>query len=156
MKNWLFLPIIILLVSLQLTWPGFLSFFNCKPDLLLILSVALVFYLDFQTALLFAVLAGLAKDLFLQHTFALNTILFSLWSYLTYILTHQISTELVYVRAAIVLIAAFLTNIITGLIIVNFVGIVPAGIFLRNLIVSSAYTVALMPLIFKLTKKIVG
>jgi len=154
MKNWFFLPVIIFLVSLQLTWPGFLSFFNCKPDLLLILSVALVFYLDFQTAFIFAVLAGLTKDLFLQQPFALNTILFCLWSYLTYILTRQISTDLGYVRAAIVLIAAFLTNIITGMIIVNFVGVVPVGIFLRNLIVSSVYTVAITPLIFTLTKKI--
>lgn len=154
MKKWFFLLIIIFLALLQLSWPGFLSFFNCKPDFLLILSVALVFYLDFKTALVFAVISGLAKDAFMLQSFAVNTILFSIWSYSVYLLSRQISTEQGYVRVAIVLIAALLNNIITGFLIVNSGIIIPPGIFLRNLIISSMYAAALSPLIFKLVKKI--
>ncbi len=154
MKKWFFLLIIVALASLQLVWPPALSFFNCKPDFLLILTVALVFYLDFKLALAFAVIAGLVKDAFLPAPFALNTILFSLWSYAVYLLSRQISTENGYVRVAIVLAASLLNNIITGLSIVNSGSIILAGIFLRNFIISSIYTAALSPLIFKLTKKI--
>ena len=154
MKKWFFLAIIAGLAFLQLIWPGWLTFFYCKPDLLLALAAALVFYLDFKIALVFAVLAGLAKDAFLIEPFALNTILFSLWSYAIYILSRQISTENTYIRVAIVLIAAFLNNMITGILIVNSGSIIPPGIFLRNLIISSVYTAVLSPLIFKLAKKI--
>ncbi|MDO8489238.1 MAG: rod shape-determining protein MreD [Candidatus Omnitrophota bacterium] len=154
MRKWFFLLIIILLVSLQLTWPVFLSFYNCKPDFLLILVVAFVFYLDFKIALVFTVLTGLVKDTFLPGVFAVNTFLFCVWSYLIYLLIRQISFENGYVRVVIVLIASLLNNIITGLEIINSGFIIAPGIFLRNLIISSVYTAALSPLIFKLTKKI--
>ncbi|MDD5108088.1 MAG: rod shape-determining protein MreD [Candidatus Omnitrophica bacterium] len=156
MKKWFFLLVIIALVSLQLTWPVFLSFFNCKPDFLLVLVVALVFYLDFKIALVFALLTGLTKDAFLPGFFAVNTILFCIWSYLVHLLSRQISTENGYVRVAIVLIAALLNNIISGLQIINSGLIIPPAIFLRNLIISSTYTATVSPLIFKFTKKIVS
>lgn len=154
MKKWLLLLAIIILVTLQLTWPGFLIFFNCKPDLLLVFTVSLVFYLDFKTALIFGILAGLVKDIFLPQLFAINTISFSVWSYLIYRLSRQISTENNYVRLVIVLITAFLNNIMAGLQILNSGNIIPVGIFLRNLIVLSVYSTALSPLVFKLIKRI--
>ncbi len=157
MKRWFFLLLSIIgLAFLQLTWPVFLSFFNCKPDFLLILIVALVFYLDFKAVLVFAVLTGLTKDLFLTQPFAINTILFSIWSYLIYLLRRQISTENDYVQVAIVLIASLLNNIVSGLQIVGIGAVVPAGIFLRNLVIPSVYTALLSPLVFKLVKKIVA
>lgn len=153
MKKWFLLLSIAALAFLQLIWPGFLTLFNCKPDLLLILTAALVFYFNFTTAIVFAVIAGLTKDVFLPQSFALNTILFSIWSYLIYLLSRQISTEHDYMRIAIVLIAAFLNNFITGLQILNSGLIIPAGIFSRSLIISSIYTAALSPLVFRLVKK---
>ncbi|MCX5699351.1 MAG: rod shape-determining protein MreD [Candidatus Omnitrophica bacterium] len=154
MKKWLFLLVIIALSTLQINWPAFLNFFYCKPDLLLIFMVALVFYADFKTALLFGILAGLAKDVFLPWTLAMNTICFSIWSYLIYRLSRQISTEDDYIRLTIVLVAALLNNFIIGLQSVAAGNIIPPGIFLRNLIIVSVYTMALSPLIFKLIKKI--
>jgi len=156
MKKWSFLLIAVIAATLQLTWPVFLSFFNCKPDLLLILTIALVFYLDFKTALIFAIFCGLLKDVFLPSSLALNTILFSFWSYLIYRLSSQISTENDYVRLAIVLIVSLLNNIIIGLQSINSGNIIPPLIFLRNLIIPPVYTAALSPLIFKLTKRIVA
>ncbi|MFH1191553.1 MAG: rod shape-determining protein MreD [Candidatus Omnitrophota bacterium] len=154
MKKLFFLLAILILVTLELVWPNFLNFFYCKPDLLLIFMIALVFYTDFKTALLFGILAGLAKDVFLPWTLAINTVCFSIWSYLLYRLNRQISTENDYVRWAIVLVVALLNNLIIGLQSVVTGNIMPPGIFLRNLIIVSIYTTALSPLIFKLTKKI--
>ena len=154
MKKWLFLFGLVILATLQLTWPVFLSFFNCKPDLLLIFALAAVFYLDFKIALVFSILAGLTKDAFLPTPLALNTILVSMWSYLVYRLSRQISTDNDVVRLVLVLTVALLNNIIIGLQILNSGNIIPVGIFLRNLIVLSVYTSALSPLVFKLAKKI--
>lgn len=152
-KAFLFLAVIILSI-LQLTWPGFLVFFHCKPDFLLVFAVSAVFYLDFKSALIAAVIAGLAKDIFLPGDLPINTILFSLWSYLVYRLSQQISTDSHYVRLAIVLIAAFFNNIATGLWVINSGNIIPAGIFIRNLIIPPVYSTVLSPLVFKLIKKI--
>ncbi len=154
MKKSFFLLAIIILTTLELKWPNFLNFFHCKPDLLLIFMVALVFYTDFKTALLFGILAGLAKDVFLPWTLAINTICFGIWSYCVYWLSRQISTEEDYVCWAIVLAAALLNNFVLGLQSITSGNIMPPGIFLRNLIIVSVYTTLLSPLIFKLTKRI--
>ena len=154
MKKLFFLLAIIILTTLELSWPAFLNFFYCKPDLLLIFMVALVFYTDFKTALLFGILAGLAKDVFLPGALAINTICFSIWSYSVYRLSRQISMEEDYVRGLIVLVAALLNNFIIGLQSVANGNIIAPGIFLRNLIIVSFYTTLLSPLIFKLTKRI--
>lgn len=154
MKKWPFLLIAIILAGFQLTWPVFLSFFNCRPDLLLILAVVLIFYLDFKAALILAVFCGLLKDVFLPFPVALNTILFPLWSFLIYRLSSQISTEDGYIRLGIVLTASLLNNIAAGLQSINSGNIIPPVIFLRNLIIPPIYTAALSPLVFKLVKRI--
>ena len=154
MKKLFFLLTIIILATLGLNWPIFLNFFYCKPDLLLIFMIALVFYADFKSALIFGILAGLAKDLFLPGTLAVNTICFSIWSYLIYRLSRQISTDENYVRWAIVLVIALLNNFIIGIQSLANGNSISSGIFLRNLIIVSVYTSLLSPLVFKLTKKI--
>ena len=154
MKKWALLIIAILfLATLQLVWPVFLSFFNCKPDLLLIFSLSLVFYINFKAAFLFTVFAGLLKDSFLpQGPQAMNTVLFALWAYSCHRLSRQIATEDDYVRLGIIFIVAFLHNIVFGVQGLN--SGVPAGIFLRSMAISSVYTAGLSPFIFKLAKKI--
>jgi len=121
---------------------------------LLVFAVSLVFYTDFKTALLFGALTGLVKDVFLPWNFAVNTASFTLWSYGVQSLSRQISTDEFFVRWAIILVAALLNNFVLGLQSVSAGNIMPPGIFLRNLIIISAYTTLLAPLIFKLTKKI--
>jgi len=154
MKKALILLTIIVLAVLALAWPSRLNFFHCKPDLLLVFMVALVFYLDFKTAWIFGVVAGLAKDLFLPWPLATNTICFAVWSYLIFRLSRQISTDEDYVRLGIVLAAALLNNFALGLQSIASGVIIPPGIFLRNLVIVSAYTTLLSPWIFKFTKRI--
>ena len=155
MKKWfIILLTLIILTTLQLSWPACLNFFHTRPDLLLIFVVSLVFYFNFKTALVFGVLAGLLKDAFLPPASAINTIAFSVWSYLTFRLSSQISTENSYVRLLIILIIAVLNNTVLGIQSLNSGNYIPAGIFLRNLFIASVYTVALSPLMLKLTKRI--
>ena len=154
MRNLFFLLAIIILATLGLNWPIFLNFFYCKPDLLLIFMVALVFYTDFKTALIFGILAGLAKDIFLPGTVPVNTICFGIESYAINRLSRQISTEEDFLRWAIVLVVALLNNFLIGMQSVATGNIIPPGIFLRNLLIVSVYSTLLSPLIFKLTKKI--
>jgi len=154
MKKWLILFVLIILATLQLSWPALLSFFNAKPDLLLIFSLSLVFYFNFKFALAAAILAGLLKDAFLPAGMAINTLLFGVWSYLTFRLSSQISTENNYVRLSIILIIAVLNNTALGIQSLSSGNYIPAGIFLRKLIISSVYTTAFSPLVFKLTKRI--
>jgi len=154
MKKLLFLLVIVVLATLELVWPSFLNFFSCKPDLLLVFTVALVFYTDFRTALLLGALCGLTKDAFLPWGPAINALCFSLWSYAVHRISRQISTEENYVRLGIVLVVSLFNNLVIGLYSLTSGIMLPAGIFLRNLILISIYTVIISPLIFKLTKKI--
>ncbi len=154
MKKYFFLLTLVILATLQLTWPGFLTFFNARPDLLLIFAISAVFYLDFKIALLLSILCGLLKDAFLPHDFGVNTILFSIYCYAIWRLCRQISTEHDFIRLALVLAAALFNNIISGLQTVHLGNIIPAGIFLGNLVIPSVYTAAVSPLVFKLTKRI--
>jgi len=154
MKKLLIFFSLIILATLQLSWPSALTVFNIKPDLLLIFAVSSVFYFNFKVALAAAIFAGLLKDAFLPSGAAINTLLFSIWSYLTFRLSSQISTENNYIRLAIVLILALLNNAVLGIQSLNSGNFIPVGIFLRNLLISSLYTGAVSPLIFKLNRKL--
>ncbi len=154
MKKILIILAIILLATLQLNWPNFLYFFRCKPDLLLIFAVALVFYTDFKFALFCGILSGLAKDVFLPWGLGVNTLLFSIWVYGVSRLNRQISADEPYVRPVVVLACSLLNNLIIGLHGVSAGNIMPLGIFLRQLILVSLYTTLVSPLVFKLTEKI--
>ncbi len=155
MKKWLIILLtVVALATLQLSWPARLTFFYGRPDLLLTFVIAAVFFLDFRAALAISILCGLFKDVFLPAGFGLNTVLFSISCYAISKLSRQISTEPGIIRLGLVLSAALLNNIISGLVSVNSGALIPAGIFLRSLIIPSVYTAALSPLVFKLAKKI--
>ncbi len=154
MKKWFLLLFLIVLATLELTWPKFLTFFYARPDLLLIFAIAAVFYLDFKVALAISILCGLFKDIFLPVSFGMNTILFSIWCYSAHRILRQISAEFDFMPLALVLVVALFNNIVSGFVTVNLGNQIPCGIFLRNLIFSSVYTALLSPLVFKLTKRI--
>lgn len=154
MKKFFLLLLLMILVFLQLIWPRVLTFFNLKPDLLLIFVVAAVFFLNFKLALSLSILAGLAKDVFMPLDFGVNTVLFVFWSYLIYKLMRQIVVENVYRRLILILIVAVLNNLFIGIYYLHNGALVPFGIFLRNLIFTSIYTAALAPWVFKLFIKI--
>ncbi len=154
MRKLLLILILMVLTLLELIWPRFLSFFNARPDLLLVYMLAAVFFLDFKFALFLGILSGLIKDVFLPFNFGWNIILFAFWSYLIYKLLRQITAENLYLRVGLVLLVALFNNLIIGLQSLNSGNLIPWGIFLRNLIVTSVYTAGFAPWIFKLFAKI--
>lgn len=154
MRKWFLLLLLIVLATLELTWPKFLTFFYARPDLLLIFVIAAVFYLDFKLALVISILCGLFKDIFLPVGFGVNTILFSIWCFSIAMLLRQISTEFSFLPFVLVLVVALFNNIIKGFVTVNLGSIIPLSIFLRNLIIPSVYTAGISVLVFKLTKRI--
>ena len=154
MRKWFLLPLFVVLATLELTWPKSLTFFYARPDLLLSLAIAAVFYFDFKVALAISILCGLTKDIFLPVGFGMNTILFSIWCFCTHTLLRQISAELVFMPLVLVLAVALFNNILFGLVGVNLGNIIPWGIFLRNLVIPPVYTAAASVLVFKLTKRI--
>ena len=154
MKKILIFLSLIILATAQLSWPVFLTFFNTKPDLLLAFAISLVFYFNIRVALAAAIIAGLLKDAFLPKETAINTLFFAAWSYLAFRLSSQFSTENNYMRLAVILFLCLLNNIALGIQSLNAGNLIPAGIFLRSLVLSSAYTGLVSPLILKLTRKI--
>jgi len=153
MKKLFYLLTVILLGLLQLNWPGFLSFFNSRPDLLLIFAVSAVIYLDFKSAFVLGAFCGLIKDVFLTGVFGTNILLFCALCYLVFRLSRQLSTETDLIRLGLVCVAVLLSNVVNG-IQSAYSGGIPAGIFLGNLFFSTGYTLVLSPLVFKLTRKI--
>jgi len=154
MKRWCIVIAVLALATIQLIWPPSLSPFNIKPDLLLVFAVSSVFYFNLGISVLLGVSAGLLKDAFLPSPAAVNALLFAAWIYLVFKLSSQVSTDNDYVRLVIILIVVLLDNTVMGLRILGMGSPVPAGIFLRNLIVGTIYTAAFSPLVLKLYRKI--
>jgi rod shape-determining protein MreD len=154
MNKWFIALVLIGLAIVQLAWPSFLSPFNIKPDLLLVFAVSLVFYFNLGAAIALGAACGLLKDAFLPQAAAINAVLFAVWIYSAFKLSSQISTDDDYARLSLILIAILLNNIVMGLRVLSLGGYVPAGIFLRNIIVGTLYSAAFSPLILKLTRRV--
>lgn len=151
-KKWIFLGIIAALGALQLTFLEYFKVFHVKPDLLLIAVVIATLKFDFRDALILSVFAGFFKDCFVAGTLGLNTLLFPLWCYLIFIITHQFTIEEELFQIALVPIVVILHNTVTGFIIVSQGAAVTFGIFLRITIVEAVVTTLVSPLIFRITK----
>ncbi|MFA4988990.1 MAG: rod shape-determining protein MreD [Candidatus Omnitrophota bacterium] len=154
MKKLFLALVLIALATIQLNWPSFLVFFNNRPDLLLAFAIASAFRFNFRTALLLGLVSGLLKDAFLPSAVAVNTFTFGIWVYLVFRLSSQISTDNDYVRLAVMLIVALLNNLVLGFHVLGAGSYLPAGIFLRNLVLSSIYTGAVFIPVMRLSGKV--
>lgn len=150
MRRLFFLLSITILGILQLTILDKFKIFNIRPDLLLI-SVGLAgLSFNLKWTLVFAVFAALFKDIFGVNTFGINTLLFPLWGFLIVRLSREISLEHSFMRMVLMLIVAFLHNIISGAIFIYLGSFIPLGIFLRIACVSSLYTAVIALLAFRI------
>lgn len=153
MKNLIFLPIIFIIGILQVTLLDTFKLFNVKPDLLLIVVVISSIYFDLKCALLLAVFSGILKDVFSLNSFGLNTLLFSLWSFLIVKLSRKISLDNDFIRAPLL----FMLVVFNGAIISSTYfslrqQFIPLGIFLHTLFLECLYNIAISPLLFRLLK----
>jgi rod shape-determining protein MreD len=153
-KKYIFLLIIIGLAMFQVTILDYFKIFSVKPDLLLISAVICALFFKFRLALLLGVFAGILKDIFGGYNFGVNTLLFTLWTFLVIKLSKKISLDNNFIRMLLIFIIAIFENIIHRLIMLSSGGSIPPGIFLRIAILSSFYTACLLPLMLRIIRPV--
>lgn len=154
MRNWIFLFIIVILGLLQATILDYISIFNVKPDLVLVSMVITSLYSPLKWALVLAVFAGLLKDALALNTFAINTLLFPLWSFLIIKLSKKISLDNNFIPAALIFVIIVSHDIAMRLLCLFLGQFMSLGIFLRTAFLEALYTALIFPLVFKLLKMI--
>jgi len=152
MKKLIFLLTIVLLGILQVTLLDHFRLFNIRPDLLLICAVIASLTFNLRTALFFSAFAGIFKDLFVGSAFCINTLLFSLWSFLIVELSRQIPLEEISLRMALMLIVTILHNLASGLLMLSLGNSISLGIFLRILLIETVLTALFFPLVSRILK----
>lgn len=134
---------------LQLTLLDYIKIFNVKPDLFLVCAVIASLIFKPRLALFFSLFAGMLKDAFSVNAFAIHTLLYPFWSFLIIRLSRKITIETNIIRMVLIFIISFLHSVATGLIFIYLNTFIPAGIFLRIVIIESFYTTAVFPLVFR-------
>jgi len=151
-KHWIFLFIIIACALLQITILNYIKIFNVKPDLLFISVVITSLLLEFRSAVLFSIFAGILKDALSINAFGINTILFALSCCLIIALSKKISLDNNLIRMASVFVIMLINNIITRLIFLFLGNFISLGVFLRVTFIESLYTALVLPLALKIIK----
>lgn len=131
---------IVILGLLQLRVFDYFRVFNLKPDLLLAGVVILNLFFDWRKVFILSLLAGVFKDVFSAGPPLLNSALFPLWSFLIMKLSRKASLDNTLIRVVLLLIIAFLHNIISGFTLIYLGSLIPLGNFLRILFLGSFYT----------------
>ncbi|MCX5707275.1 MAG: rod shape-determining protein MreD [Candidatus Omnitrophica bacterium] len=139
---------------LEITFLNYFKLFLVKPDLLLLGVISVSLFLDLKSVLVFAILSGIFKDVYSLGQFGIHTILFCLWGFTMVELSRKISLDDNWMRLLVVLIVALLDNIILGLSRVYAGSVIPLGIFLRTVFLSSIYSTLFFPAVFQLIKRI--
>lgn len=152
MKKWIFL-FIILLGIFEVAILDYFEIFDVKPNLLLIVVVISGLSLNLKQVLFFSIFAGIFKDVFGINLFGINTLLFSLWGFLTVKLSQGISIENSFIFALFIFIIASFDNVINKLISI-FLNepVSPIGISLRIILLGSLYTAIIAFFLFRVTK----
>ena len=158
LNNLFFLLSVILLGILQGTALNSFRFFWVRPDLLLASVVIASLSLRMRWALAVAFLAGFLKDALGVYLFGINTLLFPVWAILIIKLKREISIENNYlIPLCIVLIISILNNLVIRLTFFSLGGLsLPAGIFIRTVIIESAYTALVFPLLSRAAKPVLA
>jgi rod shape-determining protein MreD len=141
--------IIIILAILQVTIFNYFRVFSVKPDLLLIIVVLAALSFQFWGVLFLSISAGVLKDIFSINAFGINTLLFSLWGFLTIKLSREVSIENNLIRAVLVFIIVILNDIAARLINLTLGNFIPMGTFLRVTFLESLYTALVSLLVFR-------
>jgi len=148
----LIFPLVILILGLlEVTFLQIFKFLHLIPDLLLIAAVTVSLTMDFKTAFVLCVFAGLLKDTFSTNPFGINIVLFALSSFAIAKLSKKISLDYDIIRFVLFFIIALIHNIISAILLFYSGAFVPLGLVLRNVIIGSAYTAAVFPLLFKMS-----
>lgn len=154
MNRLLLLPILVALVIVQATLLDHVRVLAVKPDLVFcaVIIAGLIFYLEQKTVLATGIAAGMLKDALAGGPFGVNTLLFPAWGLLAARLARKVSTDSFFFRGAFVLAAVILNDILNWIIYACLGRVIPAGAFLRIVLLESVYTALAAQLVFKVLK----
>jgi len=153
LRDWLFLPFLILLGLVQATLLNNFRIFGVKPDFLLIAIIIASTFFKREKILILAILAGILKDSLSINAFGINTLLFPFWSYLTRVLSGKVNLDNNLSYAALILAIGILNGIIRLIFLSLGSGFfIPLGVFLRIIFLESLYGAIAVPLIFVIIK----
>lgn len=152
MKKLFFLLFILLSVFFEVVFLDIFRIFNVKPNLLLIIVLVASLCFELRWALFFSILAGASKDIFCANLIGVNTLMFTLLSFLIYKLSREITLDSNLVSIVLILFIVLVNDIIIRLVFVYLGKYIPLGIFLRTTFLEALYTMLIAPLVFKIIK----
>jgi rod shape-determining protein MreD len=152
MKKLFFLLFILLSVFFEVVFLDIFRIFNVKPNLLLIIVVVASLCFELRWALFFSILAGASKDIFCANLIGVNTLMFTLLSFLIYKLSREITLDSNLVSIVLIFFIVLVNDIIIRLVFVYLGKYIPLGIFLRTTFLEALYTMLIAPLVFKIIK----
>ncbi|MDD5255253.1 MAG: rod shape-determining protein MreD [Candidatus Omnitrophica bacterium] len=146
MKKICFFLIMLLFFMLQATLFQPFRVFGVKPDLLLLSAVSAGLLFDLKWALFFGIIAGFLKDILGVQDFAFNVAFFSLWSYVSHLVSRKVHLDNELFAAIFVCVVAF-AHIGISRIVFTFLGITTGstGVFARTLLLEPLYTALFLP-----------
>ena len=128
---------------IQATIVPVFAVFQVKPDLVLILAVAACFYFDYVPAVVFAVVAGAAKDLFAVQPFGMYTLLLPLMAFAVLKAKKEIELDAPVVRLLFLLVfVCVFEAVFTGVSFLQHANISGAT-FAKVIVIESLYTAVL-------------
>jgi rod shape-determining protein MreD len=154
MPKLVFAVAIIAAALVQATIIGYLRVFGAQPDLLLCCTLYAGLSFSPAWAAALGLSAGALKDMLGAGSWGINAFLFASWGYLVAQLSRKVPTDEKIMRLPLAVAVALLQNIISAAAAIGSGIAVPAGIITRNIIIGSAYTGAVFPIFFRLSRKI--
>lgn len=150
MRYFLFFLLLVVFCVLETTWLNIISIGNVKPDLLLAGVIIAGLTFELRWVILFALFAGVLKDIFSLGSLGLNTVMFPLWGILVFKLSRKIFLEDNLTRVLLALGIVFLSNFAVSLVSFFSGYPVPPGLFFRISLMESCYTALFFPLVYKM------
>ncbi|MFA5116116.1 MAG: rod shape-determining protein MreD [Candidatus Omnitrophota bacterium] len=141
---------LLLLAILQSTVIDRIGIFNIEPDLLLIAVVIVALSSSWKWALFFGFTAGFCKDIFGSSAFGIYTLILSTLGFLCFELSKSLMIETRLRLLITVSLAVAFEYLALALFLASSGDPVPFGIFLRSVLIGSAYSAAFSPLVLKL------
>ena len=136
---------------LQVTLLENIKIFGIKPDILLISILLASLNFTLRWALAVSLFAGFLKDVFCAWGFGINSLLFALWSFLTFKLASKVTMDTDIAKVVLVFVVSILHNSVMSLFSIGSGNPVSAAI-LSNIIIQSIYTAAVYPLFSLITR----
>jgi len=141
---------VIICAIVQATMLDYIRLWSVKPDLLLLCCVVVGLTLSLRDGLYLGILAGFLKDILSLNHYGISTLFFPLVVFLVFKLSTKIATENSSLSAMVVFFVVILNEVVSKILLEFFGVFIPAGVFLRVIILEALYTAIISILVFKM------